>query len=387
MSRQKKMLMISHIPIFPPNAGSRMRILTMIREIQRMGIQVSFLYIEVMESDTRKMAEFFDGRYYQIPHKASASTTALSGIQKLCSYIFPTSFRYNVFADDWYDDSMQNVITDIGSKVNPDIVWTEYVFTSKALECFPDTILKLVDTHDIFGNRYKRFLKQGLEPNWVSIFPKDEIRCLERADYVIAIQREEATYFSKYLTNRVVTVGHVSPVKKIEAAQDNHNILFVGGINAVNLDAINYFITEVFPIVRKDFPQAKVVVVGLICEKIEDFPGVEKKQEIEEYEDIYSLARVAINPCRFGTGLKIKNVEAMGYGKALVTTSVGAAGLERGINTNKAFLVADDANDFALKIKHLFGKASDLEALANEAQSFISQWNSDQLAQLHRILH
>ncbi|MGI9284251.1 MAG: glycosyltransferase family 4 protein, partial [Pseudomonadales bacterium] len=326
-----------------------MRILTMIREIQRMGIQISFLYMEVMESDTRKMAEFFDGRYYQITHKTSASTTALSGVQKLCSCIFLTSFRYNIFADDWYDDSIQNVITDIGSKLNPDIVLTEYVFTSKALECFPDTTLKLVDTHDIFGNRYKHFLKQGIEPNWISVFPKDEIRCLRRADYVIAIQREEAAYFSKYLTNRVVTVGHVSPVKKIKAARDNHNILFVGGINAVNLDAVYYFITEVFPIVRKHYPQAKLVLVGAICEKTEDFPGLEKKQEIEEYEDIYSLARVAINPCRFGTGLKIKNVEAMGYGKALVTTTVGAAGLEHGID--KAFLVADDANGFALKIK------------------------------------
>lgn len=363
-----------------------MRILTIIREAQRVGIQVSFLYLEKLNSDTRKMAEFFAERYFQIPHQVPASTTDLSGFQKLCSYFFPSSFRYNTFADDWYDDSIQNAITEIGTKVNPDIVLTEYVFTSKALDCFPDTVLKLVDTHDIFGNRYQHFLKQGLEPNWISIFPKDEIRCLKRANHVIAIQNEEADYFSKYLGAKVVTVGHVSPVKNIAAAASNHNMLFIGGINAVNLDAVDYFLTNVFPIVRQRFPQAKLILVGQICEKIEDLPGVEKKHEIADHERVYSLARVAINPCRFGTGLKIKNVEAMGYGKALVTTSVGSAGLTCGTGRNKAFLIADDAHDFALKIMQLFDSEAELQAVAEAAQRFVSQWNNDQLAQLHTIL-
>ena len=51
-----------------------------------------------------------------------------------------------------------------------DVVLCEYVFFSKALTCFGSEVLKLIDTHDIVGNRHELFLKTGISKRYVTKF-------------------------------------------------------------------------------------------------------------------------------------------------------------------------------------------------------------------------
>ncbi|HEY9664990.1 MAG TPA: glycosyltransferase, partial [Allocoleopsis sp.] len=104
----------------------------------------------------------------------------------------------------------------------------------------------------------------------------------------------------------------------------------------------------------------------------------------KELQEGYDLASLVINPIPYGTGLKIKTIEALGYAKPLVTTSVGAEGLEEGID--RAFLVADTPEAFAQAIITILDDPEVAARLSRQAYNFARQWNENNLRQLANIL-
>jgi hypothetical protein len=86
----------------------------------------------------------------------------------------------------------------------------------------------------------------------------------------------------------------------------------------------------------------------------------------------------------FNTGLSIKNLEAMGYGRPLVTAPVGADGLEDGVNT--AFLVAADPAAFSSNIIRLLVERDFAYGLARRAYEYAAERNRNILSQLDNIL-
>ena len=118
---------------------------------------------------------------------------------------------------------------------------------------------------------------------------------------------------------------------------------------------------------------------------VDDFDGCLKLGQVEALEEAYALSDVIINPVYFGTGLKIKSIEALGYAKPLVTTPIGAEGLEAG--ANEAFLIADTADEFAQSIIEVFSDDQLREDLSNNAYDFAKQWNQICLEALMTLLN
>jgi glycosyltransferase involved in cell wall biosynthesis len=92
---------------------------------------------------------------------------------------------------------------------------------------------------------------------------------------------------------------------------------------------------------------------------------------------------VVINPISTGTGLKIKNIEALGYGKPLVTTSVGAVGMENG--SHSAFLAADTAQDFANAVIGLLQDSKVYRRFSMSGYQFAKEWNRQQMEALRMM--
>ena len=77
------------------------------------------------------------------------------------------------------------------------------------------------------------------------------LKGLNRADIIIAIQDKEKNFFSTLTTKKVITVGHNVIVKKLDKKKDSQKIiLFIGSENSINKNAINNFLTHIFPIVK-----------------------------------------------------------------------------------------------------------------------------------------
>jgi succinoglycan biosynthesis protein ExoO len=93
---------------------------------------------------------------------------------------------------------------------------------------------------------------------------------------------------------------------------------------------------------------------------------------------------LVISPILGGAGLKIKNIEPMGYGKAVVSTRSAATGLEAA--ENRAFLVGEDAAGFAQAVRRVMQDDGLCRRLVEGAFAFAQEWNKQVLAALRRSL-
>jgi glycosyltransferase involved in cell wall biosynthesis len=142
------------------------------------------------------------------------------------------------------------------------------------------------------------------------------------------------------------------------------DLVFLGGFeHPPNLDGILWFLDEVWPVVAEAVPEARLVVYGSwlpdsLRERADD--RVIMHGYIERLEDAFQTARIFIAPLRFGAGYKGKIVSAMSAGVPVVTTSVGASGMEL-----RSVVVADGAAAFAAAIEGLWGDEHRIRELSS----------------------
>jgi glycosyltransferase involved in cell wall biosynthesis len=133
-------------------------------------------------------------------------------------------------------------------------------------------------------------------------------------------------------------------------------ILLVGNFAyEPNIDAALYFSNQIFPLVLQAVPNAKLFIVG--NEPPPQILSLRSNRQIvvtgyvESVIPFYRMADVVVCPLRIGGGIKVKVLEALYAGKAIVSTSVGAQGL--GSNTRQALTVANDVTHFAQSVIRL----------------------------------
>jgi glycosyltransferase involved in cell wall biosynthesis len=138
-----------------------------------------------------------------------------------------------------------------------------------------------------------------------------------------------------------------------------------------NVDGLKWFIEQVWPALVGT--GLRLDVYGYVAEAFSGLgiPGIRFLGFVDDLAACYAQIDIAINPVRYGAGLKIKTLEAMAHGLPLVVSRQGASGLEA--LAGQAFLVADDAKAFADSIKLLAGDFSLRQSMARAAYSHATQ--------------
>ena len=280
---------------------------------------------------------------------------------------------------------LERRVLKLAAEFRPDAVLVEYVFYSWLLELFGPEVRKIIDTHDVFTNRHQRFLRNGVEPEWHSTTRRQERKGLQRANCVIAIQDQEREFFSKLTKGKVVTVGHIAPTQDFSAKESPEpRVLLTASHNQVNRDGAAHFIEDVWPLIQRCVPGAQLELCGRICNHMAPAAGVVLSGELPSLEPAYARAWVVISPLRFGTGLKIKTIEAMAFGKATVATAVSAEGLESAAGT--ALRLADGPESFAAECVSLLESIEMRRQLGRRALAFVESWNARQRQSLAEAL-
>jgi glycosyltransferase involved in cell wall biosynthesis len=115
-----------------------------------------------------------------------------------------------------------------------------------------------------------------------------------------------------------------------------------------NVDAAGYFAKRVFPRLLERFPTAQLRIVGRVDERIrtmDTLPSVTVVGYVAVIEDELARSDVVVVPLRFGSGTRIKILEAFAHGVPVVSTSLGVEGLD--VIAGVHALVADNPEDFA----------------------------------------
>jgi polysaccharide biosynthesis protein PslH len=124
-------------------------------------------------------------------------------------------------------------------------------------------------------------------------------------------------------------------------------MVFIGGLGwRPNEDAVHWFIEEVFDSVRIHHPDAHLTVIGDgPPEWLRRNRHVSAVGFVPDERDLVARARVVIVPVRFGSGVRMKILNSLAMGKAVVSTRLGAEGIP--VRDRHSILIADDAAGFA----------------------------------------
>lgn len=284
-----------------------------------------------------------------------------------------------------------------------DVVWLEhavnYPLVQRLLEAFPE-IKFVCNTHNIESTLAER-LEAGASNEDVAAEWRVEKRVVERAEanafrkagVVITCSAED-----EYLVHRMVPEALVSVLPN--GVDTRHftrraasrrsavpTILFTGVFGYhPNLDALQYFLTDIFPIIRRVIPDCRFVFAGreagIAASRLKlAQEGVSFISDPEDMRPLFETAWVFAVPIRIGGGTRLKILEAMSMEVPVVSTTVGAEGVpyERG----EQILIGDSSPEFADQIIRLLNDASLRSRLTANAARFVREkydWNRVVLA-------
>lgn len=151
-----------------------------------------------------------------------------------------------------------------------------------------------------------------------------------------------------------------------------------------NVDALDYFVKNILPIVRARRPGAKLRIVGRkpaesLIKQYSGLPGIDFIGEVKEVRSHLARATVVIVPLRIGGGSRIKILEALAAGKAVISTTIGAEGLD--VVSGEHLLVADSPAAFAGGIEELLASTTLRRRLSNNGRKLVTdRYGWDQIA-------
>jgi glycosyltransferase involved in cell wall biosynthesis len=158
----------------------------------------------------------------------------------------------------------------------------------------------------------------------------------------------------------------------VEPSAEPFSILFFGAINYFpNADGLQFFLSEIFPLVRARLPQARLKVVGHTPEHLFHLRSehVEMKGWVPDVRVELERAAAVIAPLRVGGGTRLKILEAMAMGKPVISTPQGAEGLEGA--HGRDLLIAERPDAFADELIRVLCDAGLARALGNNARKLV----------------
>ena len=347
---------------YPPHRGDRIRSYNFIKQLAKQHT-ITLVYFAESETDieSAKHLEPFCERVEWVRfHRSFAYLN--TGVHCLSRH--PLQLHY------WYAPQMQRKINQLLAQERFELIHaqlfrmgqyvTEVQGPAKVLDLCDSLALNLNRRAALERNTWlakikldctpKRFLVK-LEEKRVQRYEVDIMKAFDCGTVVARFDRDYLLEQDDSLNLSIVPMGVDLGYFQAEPVEDPAPVLlFTGTMNYFpNADAATYFCDEIFPRIRERHPRVCFYVVGNQpsepVKRLDAQEGIVVTGYVPDVRPYFEKASVFVAPLRAGSGIQTKNLEAMAMGVPVVTTSVGAMGLEADIG--KELLVADTPEDFA----------------------------------------
>lgn len=209
-------------------------------------------------------------------------------------------------------------------------------------------------------------LEQNHAKKWYALVESHLLRqaerraCLRAAFAMACSENDRKLLLQLRRELPIFVVPNAVDTEAYSSAADSANeitgsvVLFQGGMDWYpNRDAVEFFAESVLPLVRSACPEVRFVVAGrnppaYLVDKFRNEPDIEFTGTVPDMLPYLTAATVAVVPLRLGSGTRIKILEACASGKAVVSTSIGAEGLN--LEPGKEIVLADDPREFARSV-------------------------------------
>ena len=403
MSSLAKILLHLHRPPLPTDGGDKQRLMGMLNYFgDRQGSLLVDGFggntrgrVEWTEQDARLIQPYFnDFQYYRGENNLLDFVYSRSKSfyhQKIWGRQLPIDTDY--FAPPNYVRYVKKLI----EEEEYDYIWLNYIeYAALALDLSKYLKIKtFIDIHDLGCQarlvvndiKYLQNLKFDYQKNLIK-----EANLLNKFDRIIVNSQQEIDILSAYIPeDKLVLIPHLleetvnlKDLIPYNCREFNYDLLFVGTGRIPNLNAINFFLQDIFPYIVELKPDVTLALVGSIGRVVQIPSQLAKNvvnlDYVEDLAAVYLHSRINICPLLKGAGTKVKLQEALAYGLPIVTTQVGASGLK--LEDRVDAYIIDEPQIFASNILDLLNNKQRCQELSAAARlTFQRHYAKEQIYQ------
>jgi GT2 family glycosyltransferase/glycosyltransferase involved in cell wall biosynthesis len=215
-----------------------------------------------------------------------------------------------------------------------------------------------VDLHYLREERLAALEQSSRLADVAAVTKQQELGVIAACDLTLVVSPVEQALLAQTLPDaKVAILSNIhEPLDHTPGYSEREGLLFVGGFqHPPNVDAVTWFVQEVWPLVHAQAPDMKVRIVG---SKMPDSlrslagPGIEIVGFVQDIDPLLAQSRISIAPLRYGAGVKGKVNQAMSHGLPVVATPAAVEGMD--LTHGKHVLVADTPAVYAQEIIRLY---------------------------------
>jgi glycosyltransferase involved in cell wall biosynthesis len=203
---------------------------------------------------------------------------------------------------------------------------------------------------------------------------KYELNVIKDVDGIATISSEDYKKYISFKSDKpIANIPFGVDLKKYRAGKEKteeNSIFHIGAMDwAPNVEGVDWFIKNVWPVVHKKNKQLKFYIAGKAMP--DKYGKLESKNifclgEVENARAFMDSKKLMVVPLLSAGGIRVKIIEGMALRKCIVSTQTGADGIDFKIDKNIA--IANDAPAFAAKILELFNDPAAMDKMAGEAR-------------------
>ena len=330
----------------------------------------------------------------------------LPQINKLCSRFIPVPWKetkrytvsffmrlslqmfsiYPVSALNDYSKTLKNIVEQEIANGSYDLAICDFVQSALMFDNIAE-IPTLLFQHNVESIIAKRHVERSQNIitkafwwlQWKKMFSYEKKAC-NSFDTVIAVSEKDKELFLRlYRAENVKTIptgvdlDYYAPMPQIE--EKENSLVFCGSMDWLpNEDAINYFIEDILPLVKKEVPGVHLTVVGrnpspAMQKKVKKCPEVSLTGWVEDTRPYLAQSSLFIVPIRIGGGTRMKIFEAMAMRKAVISTTIGAEGLP--LKDGENIILEDEAATFAIGVNEMLVDEEKKEKIVKNARNYV----------------
>ncbi|MFC1922182.1 glycosyltransferase [Chloroflexota bacterium] len=369
-------------PPYPPNDGGRIRTYNIVKQVSKHH-SVTLLTSFKQSSDDGELGELrqYCQEIYIIHPQPTISRSLINKIKDL-------KRRYPVALDEHTSDEMRTTIESLVNIGRFDVIHIDQIYLAQYVDLF-GRLPSVLTHHNVESIAQRRWLWRRHDrflPRWWGYWLeyyrwyRYEIEVSGRFDALAVVSEQEAEYYKArvqevpvFVVPNGVDTNYFQPVNGIN---NPPSLLFTGRMNYFpNVDAMQWFCKEIYPLVRQEIPEVTLSIVGreplAEIQSLDSPPSVVVTGEVDDVRPYFAQSSIFVVPLRFGSGTRLKILEAMALGLPVISTSMGSEGLD--VTPGKDLLLADSSQEFASQIISLLKNKNSQIKMANSARQTVEE--------------
>lgn len=378
-----KILQITNKFPYPPKDGGVIATFTMLKGFSLKGNDVTVASINTIKHFTNPKT---------LPHEvASLATfhdvTLNTNLNPWKAFVNLVFSKLPYTASRFIDKSFETCLLDILQSQTFDVIQFEglYVLPYIPIVKKHSTALIVYRAHNVEFEIWDRlwqetthFLKRIYLKNLAKRVRKFELSYLNRYDVIVPITNRDLDAYTDFGNTKPAFVAptgvFANDLKPVVSYSRATSLFHIGGLDwAPNQQGLEWFIETCWPIIHKNNPQLIFRIAGRnapdwFVAKIQ-VAGVEFVGEVANARDFMEENTIMIVPLLAGSGMRIKIIEGLGLGKAIVSTSIGAEGIPA--IHNESICIANTKEEFVESIQLLIKNNEIRFSIEKNAVTFV----------------